>query len=73
MIRYCLALEVTESAHPQIQRALQGWAERPDVIYLWDDHTVTAAPLPGCEPALAPDSAPWHEFCAQALRADAAA
>jgi hypothetical protein len=74
VVRYCLALEVTGSSpHPEIQRALEGWAKQPDVVYLWDDHTVTILPLPDSEPALAPDSDHWHEFCAQALRADPAA
>jgi hypothetical protein len=74
MIRHCLALDVTGSAaHPEIQRALEGRAQRPEVIYLWDDHTVTTAPLPGSEPVPAPDDDDWHEFCTRALSADPAA
>jgi len=73
MIRFCVALETTgPSVRPEVQHAFQSWTERPDVIYLWDDHTVTILPLPGSEPAPAPDGDDWREFCAQALRPDAA-
>lgn len=72
MIRYCRACEVGElRGYPELARALDDRSTAPEVVYLWEDHTVTDLPLTDAEPFFASDSPPWHEFCAGLLATNA--
>ncbi|MGE5286593.1 MAG: hypothetical protein ACM3ML_05190 [Micromonosporaceae bacterium] len=76
MIRYCLAIEPGDPGVPaDFKRALESLdgldarAERPEVVYLWADHTITTVPLHDAEPVYAPDGDEWHKMCAEILGA----
>jgi hypothetical protein len=73
MIRRCRACEVSEFAgHHEFAQALEGraleaGASPPEVVYLWEDLTVTDLPLPQAAPIFASADAAWREFCASLL------
>jgi len=70
MIRHCVAIDVGQpAAHPEIRRAVEGLAQAPEVVYLWEDHTVTTLPLPDSALVEVPDSDMWHDFCVATLGA----
>jgi hypothetical protein len=69
VIRHCRACEVQElSRHPEFEQALVGrGSPPPELLYLWQDHTVTELPLADAETLFASDGAAWHEFCDRLL------
>jgi hypothetical protein len=74
MIRYCRVLEVAAySGPPELTRVLAGLVAPPELVYVWDDHTVTDVPLPEAEPIFVSDNDDWREYCARTLAAEPAA
>jgi hypothetical protein len=76
VIRYCLAIEAEDPRMPaDFRRAMESLeapdaeAGRPEVVYLWADHSMTTLPLHGVGPVYAPDSDEWHKVCAEMLGA----
>lgn len=62
-MRYCRAYDPERLAgYPGVERALAERDERPEVLYLWEDGTVTATPLPGLDVVLSDDSGEWARF-----------
>jgi hypothetical protein len=70
MIRRCRACEASDFAghHGFAEaleaRALAAGASPPEVVYLWEDLTITDLPLPQAEPIFASADITWREFCA---------
>ncbi|WP_232667530.1 hypothetical protein [Pseudonocardia sp. TRM90224] len=68
MIRYCRAFALADLVGVgELDRAVSTWDKRPDVVYLWDDNTVTALPLRGCGPEFTSDEPRWRSICGQLL------
>jgi hypothetical protein len=73
MIRRCRACETSEFAgHHGFAQALesrsrQTGASPPEVVYLWEDLTITDLPLPQAAPIFASADTEWREFCASLL------
>jgi hypothetical protein len=73
VIRYCRAYETGRLlASPHFARVVASavppaGAEAHEIVYLWDDYSVTAQPFAGGEPLLADAGEGWREFCADVL------
>jgi hypothetical protein len=73
VIRYCRAYETGRLlASPRFAQAVASavppeGAEAYEIVYLWDDHSVTAEPFLGGEPLLADGGEGWREFCSDVL------
>jgi hypothetical protein len=68
VIRHCRACEVGQlSGHPGFAAALAGRQPPPEVVYLWEDGSVTELPLADSESIYTSDSAQWRELCALTL------
>lgn len=69
MITYCRVYEPEQVAgHPAAATALAGRPTPAEVVYLWTDLSVTAAPFPDVDVVLAASDEPaWVEFCTDRL------
>jgi hypothetical protein len=68
VIHRCRACEVAQlSVHPGFARALAERAGAPEVVYLWEDRTVTELPLPQSTAMFASDDGAWRELCGRLL------
>lgn len=70
MIQRCRAYMIADlPPNPEFERALTTWQARPDLVYVWEDHAVTALPLRDREPVFVSGSIAWREYCSQLLSA----
>lgn len=68
MIRRCTACEVADlDGHPGFAQVVEARETRPEVVYLWEDLTVTDLPLPECVPMFASGDDAWRELCVRLL------
>jgi len=70
VIHRCRACEVAElSVHPGFARALgERTGGAPEVVYLWEDRTVTELPLPQSAAMFASDDGAWQDLCGRLLQ-----
>jgi hypothetical protein len=68
VIRRCRACEAGDLAgHPGFARALTAQPAPPEVVYLWEDLTVTDLPLAEAAPMFASGDDAWRDLCARLL------
>ena len=48
-------------------QALAAAGSPPEVVYLWEDLTVTDLPLPECVPVFASGDDAWRDLCTRLL------
>jgi hypothetical protein len=69
VIRRCTACEIANLAgHPGFAQVVEARETSPNVVYLWEDLTVTDLPLPESAPMFASGDDAWRELCARLLR-----
>jgi hypothetical protein len=68
VIRRCRACEVSDlQGHPGFAQVLAARASPPEVLYLWEDLTVTDLPLAEAAPMFTAGDDAWREMCVRLL------